>query len=240
MVTMNGITSAASYYENTVQQKKNSAVKANGNAKLQVKSSEDHLSSKARNYLDNLRKTYGDYDFIVADDGDDPKALLNKSNKEFSVIFSKSELEKMATDEKYANEKMHSIKTIIDMSRKICEKFGFERAGGEAGQNDTIINKIGISINEDGSVSIFAELEKMSAKQKAYLEKLREQRAEEKKDAEKSEEKKIHSYKKEEDASVKKVVVEASSEEELLEKIYSVDWEKVTGKIIGARFDFSV
>lgn len=240
MVTMNGITSAVSYYENIVQQKKNSAVKANGSAKLQVKSSEEHLSSKARNYLDNLRKTYGDYDFIVADDGDDPKALLNKSNKEFSVIFSKSELEKMATDEKYANEKMHSIKTIIDMSRKICEKFGFERAGGEAGQNDTIINKIGISINEDGSVSIFAELEKMSEKQKEYLEKLREQRAEEKKDTEKSEEKKIHSYKKEEDASVKKLVVEASSEEELLEKIYSVDWEKVTGEIIGARFDFSV
>ena len=29
-------------------------------------------------------------------------------------------------------------------------------------------------------------------------------------------------------------------QEELLEKIYNVDWEKVTGEIIGARFDFSV
>ena len=45
------------------------------------------MSSKAKNYLDNLRKTYGDYDFIVADEGDDRSALLDKSNKEYSVIF---------------------------------------------------------------------------------------------------------------------------------------------------------
>lgn len=120
------------------------------------------------------------------------------------------------------------------------EEFVFKRAGGEAGQNDTIINKIGISINEDGSVSIFAELEKMTEKQKEYLEKLSEKRAEEKKEAEQSEEKKIHFYKKGDEASVKKVVVEASSEDELLEKICNVDWKKVAGEIIGARFDFSV
>ena len=111
---------------------------------------------------------------------------------------------------------------------------------GKGSENDTIINKLAVSINDDGSMSIFAELEKMSEKQKDYIEKLREKRAEEKKTAEKSEEKKVNSYKKDDTSSVKKVVVEASSEEELVEKINNVNWDKVSGEKVGARFDFSV
>ena len=242
MVTTHGITSAAGYYENTVQQKKVSTVKTKNNTASEqaVKSSEDKLSSKAKNYLDNLRKTYGDYDFIVADARDDRRALLDKSDKEFSVIFSSSELERMASDEKYASEKMRRVNTIVNMTDKICEQFGYERAWGKGSENDTIINKLAVSINDDGSMSIFAELEKMSEKQKDYIEKLREKRSEEKKNSEKSEEKKVNSYKKDDTSSVKKVVVEASSEEELIEKIKNVDWNKVSGEKVGARFDFSV
>lgn len=241
MVTTHGITSAAGYYENMVWQKKESTVKKNNTASEQtVKSSEDKLSSKAKNYLDNLRKTYGDYDFIVADEGDDRSALLDKSNKEYSVIFSSAELEKMATDENYASEKMRCVQQIVNMTNKICEQFGYERAWGKDGTNDTIINKLAVSINDDGSMSIFAELEKMSEKQKDYIEKLREKRAEEKKAAEKNEDKKANSYKKDDNSSVKKVVVEASSEEELIEKIKNIDWTKVSGEEVGVRFDFSV
>ena len=242
MVTTHGITSAAGYYENTVQQKKESTVKAKNNTASEqaVKSSENKLSSKAKNYLDNLRKTYGDYDFIVADEGDDRSALLDKSNKEYSVIFSSSELERMATDEKYASEKMRRVNTIVDMTDRICEQFGYERAWGKDGANDTIINKLAVSINDDGSMSIFAELEKMSEKQKDYIEKLREKRAEEKKVAEKNEDKKANSYKKDDNLSVKKVVVEASSEEELIEKMKNVDWNKVSGGEVGIRFDLSI
>ena len=187
MVTTHGITSAAGYYENTVQQKKDSTVKTKNNTASEqaLKSSEDKLSSKAKNYFDNLRKTYGDYDFIVADDGDDRRALLDKSDKEFSVIFSSSELERMALDEKYASEKMRRVNTIVNMTDKICEQFGYERAWGKENENGAIINKLAVSVNDDGSMSIFAELEKMSEKQKDYIEKLREKRAEEKKAAEK-------------------------------------------------------
>lgn len=242
MVTTHGITSAAGYYENTVQQKKESTVKAKNNTASEqaVKSSENKLSSKAKNYLDNLRKTYGDYDFIVADEGDDRSALLDKSNKEYSVIFSSSELERMATDEKYASEKMRRVNTIVEMTDRICEQFGYERAWGKDGANDTIINKLAVSINDDGSMSIFAELEKMSEKQKDYIEKLRGKRAEEKKAAEKNEDKKVNSYKKDDNLSVKKVVVEASSEEELIEKIKNVDWNKVSEGEVGIRFDLSI
>ena len=146
----------------------------------------------------------------------------------------------MATDEKYASEKMRRVNTIVDMTDRICEQFGYERAWGKDGVNDTIINKLVVSINDDGSMSIFAELEKMSEKQKDYIEKLREKRAEEKKVAEKNEDKKVNSYKKDDNLSVKKVVVEASSEEELIEKIKNVDWNKVSGGEVGIRFDLSI
>ena len=143
-------------------------------------------------------------------------------------------------NEKYASEKMRRVNTIVNMTDKICEQFGYERAWGKGNENDTIINKLAVSINDDGSMSIFAELEKMSEKQKDYIEKLREKQSEEKKTSEKSEEKKANSYKKDDNLSVKKVVVEASSEEELIEKINNVDWNKVSGEKVGARFDFSV
>ena len=242
MVTTHGITSAAGYYENAVQQKKDSTLKTKNNTASEpaVKLSEDKLSSKAKNYLDNLRKTYVDYNFIVADAGDDRRALLDKSDKEFSVIFSSSELERMASDEKYASEKMRRVNTIINMTDKICEQFGYERAWGKDRENGTIINKLAVSINDDDSMSIFAELEKMSEKQKDYIEKLREKRAEEKIVAEKNEDKKANSYKKDDNLSVKKVVVEASSEEELIEKIKNVDWNKVSGGEVGIRFDLSI
>ena len=52
MVTTHGITSAAGYYENTVQQKKDSTVKAKNNTASEqaLKSSEDKLSSNHNIY----------------------------------------------------------------------------------------------------------------------------------------------------------------------------------------------
>jgi hypothetical protein len=195
-----------------------------------AKSSEDKLSTKAKNYLENLRKTYGDYDFYVADAGVDRRALLSGSTKEFSVIFSNEELERMADDEAYAQEKMHAVQIAVEMSKRINEQFGADL------ENGTLISKMAISFDEDGKMSIFAQLEKISEAEKDYIEKLKEKRADEKKSAEELAEKKAQ----EKDRTVKKVNLEASSEEELIEKITNVDWSKVAGEIEGIRFDFSV
>lgn len=242
MISSNGITNVATYYQNSMQaaKKSDAIAKAKDNATeaKNVKSSEDKLSTKAKNYLETLRKKYGDFEFMVADAGDDKRALLDKSTKEFSVIFSNSELEKMANDEEYAKERMNAVQTAVDMSKRICEQFGFERAGEKEGEGNGFINKIAISFNEDGTMSIFAELEKVSEKQKDYIEKIKEKRADEKKETEELAEKKAKE--KEKDVTVKKVTLEASSEEELIEKITNIDWNKVAGENVGARFDFSV
>ncbi len=61
------------------------------------------------------------------------------------------------------------------MTDEINAQFGFERAFGKTNDNadaDTKITKFGISFNSDGTTTFFAQLEKSSASQKEYLEKL--------------------------------------------------------------------
>lgn len=234
MISAGGIKNVASYYQNSMQaaKKSDSVAKAKDTAEQSkvAGSSEDKLSTKAKNYLENLRKTYGDYDFYVADAGVDRRALLSGSTKEFSVVFSNAELERMADDEAYAQEKMHAVQIAVEMSKRINEQFGADL------ENGTIISKMAIAFDEDGEMFIFAQLEKLSEAEKDYIEKLKEKRADEKKSAEELAEKKEQ----EKDMTVKKVNLEASSEEELIEKITNVDWSKVAGETEGIRFDFSV
>ena len=77
--------------------------------------------------LKSRRKKYGDFDFIVGNAGDNIRSLVKNSSKEFSVIFSTEELEKMAADEKYAEEKINAMEGAVRMSRQINEQFGFEK-----------------------------------------------------------------------------------------------------------------
>ena len=79
---------------------------------------------------------------------------------------------------------MHSIEGALRMSDEINAQFGFERAFGKTNGNadaDTKITKFGISFNSDGTTTFFAQLEKSSASQKEYLEKLQEKKAAERK-----------------------------------------------------------
>lgn len=203
---------------------------------------EKNLGSAAQKMLNGLRSSRADMDFFVADfqNGDNAKDILAQSDKEFTVIFSKEEMEKMASDPKYYAEKMHSIDGALRMSEEINAQFGFERAFGKTNETeknitgDFGITKFGISFNSDGSTTFFAQLEKSSAKQKDYLEKIQEKKATEKKETKRKEQSKAK--------EVKKITVQAKSKEELLEKIKNVDWDaiKPEDEKIGSRFDFSI
>ena len=93
----------------------------------------------------------------IFENGDNAKDILAQSDKEFTVIFSKEEMEKMASDPKYYAEKMHSIEGALRMSDEINAQFGFERAFGKtngienSADTDTKITKFGISFNSDGT-----------------------------------------------------------------------------------------
>ncbi len=197
---------------------------------------ESGLSQKAQALLEKLRKTYGDMDFMVADfdKGDNAKEILSRGTKDVSVIFSSSELEKMASDGKYEQEYMSQVQGALRMSERINREFGFTSVSGQ--KNGGVgINRIGISFNSDGTTSLFAELEKSSARQRERIEKAREEKRAERKE-------KQDSYQRG-NAGVKRTTVRADSMEELLEKIRGVDWDSVKEEYkpqSGGRFDFTI
>ena len=118
----------------------------------------------------------------------------------------------MATDEKYAAEKMQGVEGAVKMCRRICEENGYVSAFDAMKAGNGTVNKIGIVTDDNGNMKFFAELEKSSDKQKERIEKY----------------------------SVKRTTVEAGSIEELIEKIKNIDWNNVSDSKSGDRFDFSV
>ena len=124
-------------------------------------------------FLKNLREKYGNMDFMVADfdNSKEAKEVLARGTKEFSVLFSSEELEKMASDEKYLNEKLNGIDGAVRMSEEMNQKLGFESGFGKEGASDTALAKFGIAFQSDGTVTLFAELEKQSANRQDRSEK---------------------------------------------------------------------
>ena len=124
--------------------------------------------------------------------------------------------------------KMHSIEEALRMSDEINAQFGFERAFGKtngienSADTDTKITKFGISFNSDGTTTFFAQLEKTSASQKEYLEKIQEKKAAEKKEAKKKEQLK----------QIEVNTVQANSKDELLDKIKNIEWILSNQRII--------
>lgn len=206
------------------------------------KANESKLSSKAQDFLNNLRKRYGKYDFFVGNSTDDLKSLVKSGTKEFSVVFSNEELERMAKDEKYAKEKLNCMENAVKMSEEINQKFGFEQGFGKKGEISSEITQIGMVFHEDGTTSFFAELEKSSAKQRERLEKSREEKRADRKEQEKKAKKEMQSYANS-SKDIKRTSVQADSMEELMEKIASVDWDSVKSERKpehGGKFDFSI
>ena len=73
MIRAANLTQVTDYYKSNTVSKQNNTEKAKDvqpNAQ-KIKSSEDKLSSKAQKYLETLRKDNADFDFIIADKGDD-------------------------------------------------------------------------------------------------------------------------------------------------------------------------
>lgn len=199
------------------------------------------LSTAAQKLLEKLQKTHNNMDFMVYGNGQDAKELLSQSTKEISVLFSSDELEKMASDEKYEKEYMSRVQGALRMSDEINKKFGYTSAFGDKADN-VQINKIGIPFEANGEMTIFAELEKSSAKQRESIEKAREEKRSEIKEKEKKAEKEMQSYS-QNNIDTKRTSVQANNMDELLEKILAVDWNAVNSEKMpesGGKFDFSI
>ncbi|MBQ6296261.1 MAG: hypothetical protein IJK81_00950 [Selenomonadaceae bacterium] len=175
---------------------------------------EQKLSTKAQNYLEKLREKYGDYNFVVSNDMDTTKTL--GSDKEYSVMFSTEELEKMAEDDEYAEKVMGQVGNAVDMLKNISEK--------DLGEG-VKFSQLGVSIDSEGNMTLFAQLEKLSEQQQKRFEEAKEKAAERQQEA--KEKAKPDDSEDGMPVVFKSADVEAANEEELLAKIFGINWDEI-------------
>ena len=227
----------SSIYEKTAQAAKDADRAKAGSARKAGGTEEGKkapaLSKAAQNLLKELKKTYSNMDFIVADFETDEEAasLMSRGTAEYSALFTPEELEKMAADEDVKNKNMKILDGAVSKLDEMKTKLG-DKADD--------VTRIGISFGDDGEVSFFAELEKNSEKQLERIEKQREDKKDAAKDNGKAEAAEYLAHGK---PTGKRTTVYASTIEELAEKIANVDWNAVKEErqsTTGQRFDFTV
>lgn len=211
-----------SYYDSTIQNRKEQEKKAETAKKNEeTKSSKQPvLSSRAKQLLKELQKTYGNMEFMVGsyETEEEAKSYLSGGTKEYSVLIDPEELEKMASDE---NVKKKYLGMLEDATKKLTDM------KAQLGSREGEVVHMGVSIGKDGTMSFFADLEKLSEKQRERIEEKREERREEKAFSDK----------------VKRTRVHADSADELLKKIKQIDWTKIKEEKASEtvrKFDFSV
>lgn len=211
----------SSYYESAVKNRKEQEKTKAANKQEEVKKSrQPELSSRAKRLLQEMQKKYGNMDFMVGsyDTDEEAAAYLSRGTKEYSVLIDPEELEKMASDE---GTKEKYLGILEEATGKLNEM------KNQLGSHKDEVTHMGVSIGKDGSMSFFADLEKVSEKQRERIEKKREEKREEKSSAD----------------SVKRTRVSASSTDELLKKINQVDWSKIKEEKAEEnirRFDYSI
>lgn len=217
------------------------------------------LSEKAADYYDELRRKYGNMEFILVSKDQKEFAKANAAkygnSRKMVVLIDEEKIEKMAVDEKYRKQYEGIIAQGASGLNQLKNKLSNMGIG---------VKSMGMKVNDNGAASFFATMDKSFKAQNKKL----KQRREEKKAAKKAEEKKAQKAKQKEDLEKlreeKKVIREedfepeedyegevtfmADSIDELIEKIQNNDYTMISdgdmadGKegYVGGQVDFSV
>lgn len=234
------------YYNSSIQNKKppDKTGKADSSKKTDKTGNTNQnpvqLSSRAKALLQELKRTYTNMDFMVADYESDEEAAeyLSRGTKDYSVLIDSEELERMAADEDVKKQNLSLLDEAVGKLDEMKEQLGEHK--------DDVV-RMGISIDKDGEVSYFAELEKAGARQKEFVDKIREDKKEAAEEAKNKAETgktnfgQSHGYDYERS---KHTTVYASSAEELLDKITNLDWDTVKEEtslpMPGGHYNFSI
>lgn len=207
------------------------------------------LSEKAAKYYEELKRKYGNMDFILVSKDQKEYAKANASkygnSNKMVVLIDEEKIERMAEDEKYRKQ----YEGIIAQGAS-----GLTQMKAKLAQMGKSVKSCGIKVNDNGAASFFATMDKSfkaqskkrAAKQAA---KKAEKKAQEKKAQKKKQQEKIEESRKEfrEAQESDEITFEADSIDELLKKIENMDYvEQPQDKIremeqkAGQRFDYSI
>lgn len=205
------------------------------------------LSEKAAKYYEQLKKKYGNYDFILVsrDQKENAKANAAKYANGYKtvVLIDEDKIEQMATDEKFRKQYEGILSGAAAQIQQL--KTSLQSSGAN-------VKGFGMQVNDGGTLSFFAVLKKSSAEQKARIEKKAEQKKTEKKAAKKEKEERLKDKKsdkvadsKEEAGTEDTVTISAGSIEELLSKIETYNFNTRSDSVqtaserqVGQNFDF--
>ena len=203
------------------------------------------LSEKAAKYYEQLKAKFGNMEFVLVSKDMKEQAEANASayasSSKTVVLIDEEKIERMAEDEKYRSQYEGLISSAAANLNQI--KAGLSENSG--------VTSYGIKINDNGTASYFAVIDKSLAAQKERIEKNSEKKAQEKKDAaKKAKEEKADKLKDKRTEDSKKsdtVTVTASSVEELLKKINDIYYESLSDNVmteeekkVGQHFDMNV
>lgn len=209
------------------------------------------ISEKAAKYYEDLKKKFGNMDFILVSKDQKEQAKANAASyanpNKMVVLIDEEKIEKMAEDEKYRKQ----IEGVIAKGAS-----GLSQLKSQVDASGANVKGFGMQIDDKGNAQYFAVLEKSSAAQKARIEK----KTAEKREAKKADEKKAHKKEEQErleknrdksgkveKESVETVTITASSADELMKKIgdqnqlwMSDNVQTESEKQVGQKFDYSV
>lgn len=168
------------------------------------------LSKKAQELLKQLKEKYSNMDFFVESYSTETEAqrYLSRGTKEYSVLIDPETLEAMAVDEDVRKQYEDILAGAGNRLEELKEKLG-----KDADQ----VKSFGISIDKEGKVSYFAELDKITESRNQQLERTKEKKAEAKKEAKRKEAKAEEAARRERKTESK--FVSADSIDELVKKI---------------------
>lgn len=203
---------------------------------------EPKLSETAAKYYDQLKKKYGNMDFVLvsSDKKEAAQAQAAGFNNPYKmvVLIDEEKIERMAADETYRAQ----YEGILNRAAS-----GVQQMKASLG-NRANVKSYGVKINDGGTMSFFAVVDKSMKTQRERIEK----KAAEKKEAKKAEAKKENQEKLEklrtdrtkEADEEEFVTVTASSLDELLRKVDDVTFAGMSDrvrteeeKLVGQSFD---
>lgn len=183
------------------------------------------LSEKASKYYEELKKKYGNMDFILVsnDMKEQAQAQAGKyanANK-MVVLIDEEKIERMAEDEEFRKKYEGIISNAASGMSQLKSSLG----------NSSNVKGYGMKINDNGTASFFAVVDKSLAAQRERIAKKSEENREAKKAAAKKAEKEKWQERLDKDKTGKAygkdddvVVVTASSIDELIKKVNDITY----------------
>lgn len=146
---------------------------------------EPSLSKEGLDYYNKLKSKYNDMDFILVSkdkiDYAKQHASSYGSSSAFTVLIDDEKIEKMATDENYRKK----YEGLIEMARTELPKMKEELF-----KSGSSVVSVGMQVNDNGTASYFAVVDKLNKSQVERIEKKREEQREENRDSKRKEDKK--------------------------------------------------